>query len=102
MVMTLSGKIRRLNLRWVRTYFTKSKTQKQLRSLKVKSFLSETKTVEDFRQISTFDWLLVIDLTARRVVVVEDEHARSLYQEGADGQMIALQVETSRWGLYRV
>ena len=53
--------------------------------------MSETKTVEDFKQVSTFDWLLVIDLTARRVVVVEDEHARSLYQEGADGAMIALQ-----------
>ena len=60
------------------------------KKFKVKSFLSETKTVEDFRQISTFDWLLVIDLTARRVVVVEDEHARSLYQEGADGAMIEL------------
>ena len=62
----------------------------QQRKFKVKSFLSETKTVEDFKEVSTFDWLLVIDLTARRVVVVEDAHARSLYQEGADGAMIEL------------
>ena len=38
MVMILSGEIRRLNLRWVRTYFIKSKTQKQLRSLKLNHF----------------------------------------------------------------
>ena len=37
-----------------------------------------------------YDYLLVIDLTARRVVVVNDEHARSLYTEGADGAMISL------------
>ena len=35
-------------------------------------------------------YLLVIDLTARRVVVVDDNHARSLYTEGADGAMISL------------
>ena len=60
------------------------------RNSKVKSFLSEKKTVEDFRQNKTFDYMMVIDLTARRVVIVEDEHARSLYQEGADGAMIEL------------
>ena len=36
--------------------------------------------------------MMVIDLTARRVVIVEDEHARSLYQEGADGAMIELKL----------
>jgi len=60
------------------------------KKFKVKSFLSETKTVEDFQSQSTFDYLLVIDLTARRVVVVEDEVARSLYTKGADGAMIQL------------
>ena len=64
--------------------------QNPSKRFKVKSFLSETKTVEDFKQISTYDYLLVIDLTARRVVVVNDEHARSLYTEGADGAMIRL------------
>lgn len=60
------------------------------KKFKVKSFLSATKTVEDFQQISTFDYLLVIDLTARRVVIVEDEVARPLYESGADGAMITL------------
>ena len=32
----------------------------------------------------------MIDLTARRVVVVEDEVARPLYESGADGAMIQL------------
>ena len=41
--------------------FCKVKDPKATKKFKVKSFLSETKTVEDFRQISTFDWLLVID-----------------------------------------
>jgi hypothetical protein len=60
------------------------------KKFKVKSFLSATKTVEDFQQVSTFDYLLVIDLTAQRVVVVEDEVARPLYESGADGAMISL------------
>ena len=47
---------------------------------------------EDFKQDSTYDYLLVLDLTARRVVIVEDEVARSLYQEGADGAMIELKL----------
>lgn len=60
------------------------------KKFKVKSFLSDKKTVEDFQQQSTFDYLMVIDLTARRVVIVEDEIARSLYEQGADGAMISL------------
>jgi len=59
---------------------------------KVKSFLSEKKTVEDFKQIKTFDYMMVIDLSARRVVMVEDEMARSLFQPGADGAMIELKL----------
>ena len=81
----------KIELKMGKNLFYKRKDTNATKKFKVKSFLSETKTVEDFKQISTFDWLLVIDLTARRVVVVEDEHARSLYQEGADGAMIALQ-----------
>lgn len=71
------------NLFYVRDPFTTKK-------FKVKSFLSATKTVEDFQKVSTFEYLLVIDLTARRVVVVEDEVARPLYESGADGAMIQL------------
>ena len=64
----------------------------ETKKFKVKSFLSEKKTVEDFRKDKTFDYMMVIDLTARRVVIVEDEKARSLYQEGADGAMIELKL----------
>ena len=62
------------------------------KKFKVKSFLSEKKTIEDYRIQKTFDYMLVLDLTARRVVVVEDEYARSLYEEGADGAMIKLDI----------
>ena len=80
----------KIELKMGKNLFYKRKDPNATKKFKVKSFLSETKTVEDFKQVSTFDWLLVIDLTARRVVVVEDEHARTLYQEGADGAMIEL------------
>jgi hypothetical protein len=62
------------------------------KKFKVKSFLSEKKTIEDYRTQKTFDYMIVLDLTARRVVVVEDEYARSLYEEGADGAMIKLDI----------
>jgi hypothetical protein len=72
--------------------FYKRKDVNATKKFKVKSFLSETKTVEDFKQIKTFDYMMVMDLTARRVVIVEDEKARSLYQDGADGAMIELKL----------
>ena len=84
---------KKIELKMGKNLFYKRKDPNATKKFKVKSFLSETKTVEDFKQVSTFDWLLVIDLTARRVVLVEDEHARSLYQEGADGAMIELSKE---------
>jgi hypothetical protein len=68
------------------------RTPHSTKKFKVKSFLSEKKTVEDFRQSKTFDYMLVLDLTARRVIVIEDEVARSLYQEGADGAMMELKL----------
>ena len=81
---------KKVELKMGKNLFYKRKDTKATKKFKVKSFLSETKTVEDFKQISTYDYLLVIDLTARRMVVVNDEHARSLYTEGADGAMIRL------------
>ena len=81
---------KKVELKMGKNLFYKRKDTKATKKFKVKSFLSETKTVEDFKQISTYDYLLVIDLTSRRVVVVNDEHARSLYTEGADGAMIRL------------
>ena len=60
------------------------------KDFKVKSFLSEKKTLEDYRSEKTFDYLMVFDLTGRRVVIVEDELARSLYYKGADGAKMKL------------
>ena len=73
------------NLFQKRTPFTTKK-------FKVKNFQGEKKTVEDFKNEKTFDYMLVLDLTARRVVVVEDEHARPLYEGYGDGVMIKLDV----------
>ena len=80
----------KIELKMGKNLFYKRKDPNATKKFKVKSFLSEKKTVEDFKEVSTFDWLLVIDLTARRVVIVEDAHARTLYQEGVDGAMIEL------------
>lgn len=82
----------KIEMKMGKNLFFKRKDIHATKKFKVKSFLSEKKTVEDFRQNKTFDYMLVVDLTARRVVVVEDEKARSLYQEGADGAMIELKL----------
>ena len=87
---TFGGK--KIELKMGKNLFYKRKDIHATKKFKVKSFLSETKTVEDFKQIKTFDYMMVIDLTARRVVIVEDEKARSLYQDGADGAMIELKL----------
>ena len=82
----------KIELKMGKNLFYKRKDIHATKKFKVKSFLSEKKTVEDFKQLKTFDYMLVVDLTARRVVVVEDEHARTLYQDGADGAMIELKL----------
>lgn len=82
----------KIEMKMGQNLFYKRKDVHATKKFKVKSFLSEKKTVEDFRHVSTFDYMLVLDLTARRVVIVEDETARSLYQEGADGAMIELKL----------
>ena len=82
----------KIELKMGKNLFYKRKDIHATKKFKVKSFLSEKKTVEDFRQSKTFDYMMVIDLTARRVVIVEDEHARSLYTDGADGAMIELKL----------
>ena len=82
----------KVELKMGKNLFYKRKDIHATKKFKVKSFLSEKKTVEDFRQSKTFDYMMVIDLTARRVVIVEDEHARSLYTDGADGAMIELKL----------
>ena len=82
----------KVELKMGKNLFYKRKDVNATKKFKVKSFLSETKTVEDFKQIKTFDYMMVMDLTARRVVIVEEEKARSLYQDGADGAMIELKL----------
>ena len=82
----------KIEMKMGKNLFYKRKDIHATKKFKVKSFLSERKTVRDFRNQKTFDYMLVIDLTARRVVIVEDEKARSLYQEGADGAMIELKL----------
>ena len=82
----------KIELKMGKNLFYKRKDVNATKKFNVKSFLSETKTVEDFKQIKTFDYMMVMDLTARRVVIVEDEKARSLYQDGADGAMIELKL----------
>jgi hypothetical protein len=83
---------KKVELKMGKNLFYKRKDIHATKKFKVKSFLSEKKTVEDFRKDKTFDYMMVIDLTARRVVIVEDEKARSLYQEGADGAMMELKL----------
>jgi len=82
----------KIEMKMGKNLFFKRKDIHATKKFKVKSFLSEKKTVEDFRQNKTFDYMMVIDITERRVVIVEDEKARSLYQEGADGAMIELKL----------
>lgn len=62
------------------------------KKFKVKNFQGEKKTVEHYKNEKTFDYMLVLDLTTRRVVVVEDEYARPLYESGGDGVMIKLDI----------
>ena len=82
----------KIELKMGKNLFYKRKDIHATKKFKVKSFLSEKKTVEDFKQLKTFDYMMVIDLTARRVCLVEDERARSLYTDGADGAMIELKL----------
>lgn len=81
----------RVELKMGKNLFQK-KTPFTTKKFKVKNFQGEKKTVEDFKNEKTFDYMLVLDLTARRVVVVEDEHARPLYESGGDGVMIKLDI----------
>jgi hypothetical protein len=62
------------------------------KQFKVKNFYGEKKTLEDFKNQKTFDYMLVLDLTARRVAVIEDEIARPLYEQYGDGVHIRLDI----------
>jgi len=62
------------------------------KKFKVKSFLSEKKTIEDYKNKKIFDYMIILDLTAKRVILIEDECVRPLYETGADGAMIHLDI----------
>tara|TARA_R100000951_G_C2561706_1_gene155832 strand:+ start:55 stop:666 length:612 start_codon:yes stop_codon:yes gene_type:complete len=84
----------KIELKMARNMFYKGVRKNNPRTtshkFKVKSFLSEEKTVEDFKQEKTFDVLMVMDINQRRIVLVTDERARELYTSGADGAVMRL------------
>jgi len=59
---------------------------------KVKNFYGEKKTLEDFKSQKTFDYMMVLDLNARRVIIIEDENARPLYEQYGDGVYVKLDI----------
>jgi hypothetical protein len=82
----------KIEMKMGKNLFYKRKDIHATKKFKMKNFQGDKKTVEDYKEEKTFDYMLVLDLTARRVVVVEDEHARSLYESGGDGVMIELKL----------
>lgn len=85
------GEIIKVELKMGKNLFQK-RNQYATKKFKVKNFQGDKKTVEDYKKEKTFDYMLVMDLTARRVVVVEDDDARVLYESGGDGVMISLNI----------
>ena len=83
--------ILKVELKMGKNLFQK-RNQYTTKKFKVKNFQGDKKTVEDYKNEKTFDYMLVIDLTSRRVVVVEDDRARFLYESGGDGVMISLNI----------
>ena len=70
-------------------YKGKQRSSNSTKKFKMKNFQGDKKTVEDYKEQKTFDYLLVIDITVKRVVVINDKKARTLYEEGGDGVMIS-------------
>lgn len=54
-------------------------------TIKMKNFQGNKKGVEDFAKEKTFDYAMILCLTTRRVILVEDEVARSRYYGMGDG-----------------
>ncbi len=71
-------------------YKGKQRSSNSTKKFKMKNFQGDKKTVDDYKEQQTFDYLLVIDITVKRVIVVDDKKARTLYEEGGDGVMISL------------
>jgi hypothetical protein len=81
----------RLEFKMAKQLFYKREPYKT-KKFKVKSFLSDKKTIQDFQKESTFDYLMVWELFSRRIILVEDERARELYLPGSDGAVIQLNI----------
>lgn len=54
-------------------------------TIKMKNFQGDKKGVEEFAREKTFDYAMILCLTTRRVILVEDEVARSRYYGLGDG-----------------
>ena len=54
-------------------------------TIKMKNFQGDKKGVEEFAKEKTFDYAMILCLTTRRVILVEDEVARSRYYGLGDG-----------------
>ena len=80
---------KKVELKTKKNLFYKRKDPKATTNFKMKNFQGDKKTVDDYKEQKTFDYLLVIDITVKRVVVINDKKARTLYEEGGDGVMIS-------------
>ena len=81
---------KKVELKTKKNLLYKRKDPKATTKFKMKNFQGDKKTVKDYQNEKTFDYLLVIDLTARRVVIVDDNKARTLYEKGGDCIFISL------------
>ena len=82
----------KVELKMGKNLFYKRKDIHATKKFKMKNFQGDKKTVEDYKNEKTFDYMMVMDLTTRRVVIVDDEKARSLYQPCGDGIIIKLKL----------
>lgn len=63
----------------------------KVKSFKMKNYHGENKTLEDFKNQSTFDILILVDLRYKKVYVAEDEVVRSKYYNYGDGVHVQLE-----------
>lgn len=59
-------------------------------AVKMKNFQGNKKTLNEFKEQSTFDYCIILDLTNYQVIVVEDETIREKYYEDGDGVFVKL------------
>ena len=74
-----------IELKMMKNLFGYKKNPHKTKPVKMKNFRGEKRTVEDFKKETTFSQLVILDLTNREVIVVEDEVAREKYYHAGDG-----------------